>query len=288
MDNCNIAEPGQYEVNVSTDANDLHLSGDINRNSQRNLILAGDVIIHSGNYEQNWENVSDWFSGSTVSGVELTFGNTLLDNLQLDLGIDIPEDFHFLSSLGGTTDIEITCNGRITGLIQEPIFTGDVIILDGKISIVTQEFDIVAGSRIANQDDTAFNPQLDINLKTQNPIRGVLLEDGSTADLMVTATVTGVLENGDIDKARLSLQADPINSSSTAVFSDAFLLSLLLPGSSISRSFGGITFTLSSGFDPNERHIIAEYPLPRNMSIKVEGDERGDFGIDIQFLERRF
>lgn len=288
LDNCNIAEPGQYEVNASTDANDLHLSGDINRNSQRNLILAGDVIIHSGNYEQNWENVSDWFSGSTVSGVELTFGNTLLDNLQLDLGINIPEDFHFLSSLGGTTDIEITCNGRITGLIQEPIFTGDVIILDGKISIVTQEFDIVAGSRITNQDDTAFNPQLNINLKTQNPIRGVLLEDGSTADLMVTATVTGVLENGDIDKARLSLQADPINSSSTAVFSDAFLLSLLLPGSSISRSFGGITFTLSSGFDPNERHIIAEYPLPRNMSIKVEGDERGDFGIDIQFLERRF
>ena len=288
LDNCNIAEPGQYEVNVSTDANNLHLSGDLNKYSQRNLMLSGDVVIHSGNYEQNWENVRDWFSGSTVSGVELTFGNTLLDNLQLDLGIDIPEDFHFLSSLGGTTDIEITCNGRITGLIQEPIFTGDVIILDGKISIVTQEFDIVEGSRITNQDDTAFNPQLDINLKTQNPIRGVLLEDGSTADLMVTATVTGVLENGDIDKARLRLQADPINSSSTAVFSDAFLLSLLLPGSSISRSFGGITFTLSSGFDPNERHIIAEYPLPRNMSIKVEGDERGDFGIDIQFLERRF
>ena len=288
MDNCNIVEPGQYEVNVSTATNDLHLSGDISKNSQRNLRLLGDVVIHSGNYEQNWENVRDWFSGSTVSGVELTFGNTLLDNLQLDLGIDIPEDFHFLSSIGGSTDIEITCNGRITGLIQEPIFTGDVIILDGKISIVTQEFDIVEGSIITNHDDTGFNPHLDIILKTQNPIRGVLLEDGSTADLMVTATVTGVLENGDIDKARLSFHADPINSSSTAVFSDAFLLSLLLPGSSISRSFGGITFTLSSGFDPNERHIIAEYPLPRNMSIKVEGDERGDFGIDIQFLERRF
>ncbi len=288
LDNCIITEPGQYEVNVSTNANDLHLIGDINKNSQRNLILSGDVIIHSGNYEQNWENVRDWFSGSTVSSVELTFDNTLLDNLQLDLGIDMPEDFHFLSSLGGTTDIEITCNGRITGLIQEPIFTGDVTILDGKISIVTQEFDIVEGSRITNQDDTAFNPQLDIVLKTQNPIRGVLLEDGSTADLMVIATVTGVLENGDIDKARLSFQADPINSSSTAVFSDAYLLSLLLPGSSISRSFGGITFTISSGFDPNERHIIAEYPLPRNMSIKVEGDERGDFGVDIQLLERRF
>ena len=288
MDNCIITEPGQYEVNVSTDANDLRLIGNVNKNSQRNLILSGDLIIHSGNYEQNWENVRDWFSGTTVSSVELTFDNTLLDNLQLDLGIDIPEDFHFRSSLGGTTDIEITCNGRITGLIQEPIFTGDVTILDGKISIVTQEFDIVEGSRITNRDDTAFNPQLDIVLKTQNPIRGVLLEDGSTADLMVTATVTGVLENGDIDKARLSFQADPINSSSTAVFSDAYLLSLLLPGSSISRSFGGITFTISSGFDPNERHIIAEYPLPRNMSIKVEGDERGDFGVDIQLLERRF
>lgn len=288
MENCIIVEPGQYEVDVSTDTNDLRLTGNIGKNSQRNLILSGDIIVHSGNYEQNWENVRDWFSGSTVSSVELTFGNTLLDNLQLDLGIDIPQDFHFLSSVGGTTDIEITCNGRITGLIQEPIFTGDVTIIDGKISIVTQVFNIVEGSRITNQDDTAFNPQLDIILKTQNPIRGVVLEDGSTADLMVTATVTGVLDNGDIDKARLSFQADPINSSSTAVFSDAYLLSLLLPGSSISRSFGGITFTISSGFDPNERHIIAEYPLPRNMSIRVEGDERGDFGVDVQLLERRF
>lgn len=288
MDNCIIAEPGQYEANVSTNTNDLRLTGNVNRNSQENLILSGDIIIHSGNYEQNWENVRDWFSGATVSGVELTFGNTLLDNLQLDLGIDIPEDFHFQSSLGGTTDIEITCNGRITGLIQEPIFTGAVTILDGKISIVTQEFDIVEGSRITNQSDTAFNPQLDIILKTQNPIRGVLLEDGSTADLMVTATVTGVLENGDIDKARLRFQANPINSSTTAVFSDAYVLSLLLPGSSISRSYGGFTFTISSGFDPNQRHIIAEYPLPNNMSIRVEGDERGDFGADIQFLERRF
>lgn len=285
---CNFAEPGQYLAKVSTGIEHLHLYGNLDKNQKSNLTLSGDVIIHSGNYEQNWENVRDLFSGSSVSSVELTFGNTLLDSLQLDLGIDIPEDFHFLSSIGGSTDIEITCNGRLTGLIQEPIFTGEVTILKGKISIITQEFDIVEGSRITNQSDIAFNPKLDILLKSPNPIRGVLLEDGTTADLMVTATVTGVLPNGDIDKARLNLQADPINSSSTVVFSDAYVMSLLLPGSSISRSFGGITFTISSGFDPNERHIIAEYPLPRNMSIKVEGDERGDFGVDVQLLERRF
>ena len=288
LDNCSFAEPGQYLVNVSTGVNDLRLYGNMDETQHNNLTLSGDILIHSGNYEQNWENVRDWFSGGTVSGAELTFGNTFLDNLQLDLGVDIPEDFHFLSSLGGTTDIEITCNGQITGLIQEPIFSGEVTILKGKISMVTQEFDIVEGSRITNQDETAFNPKLDITLKTPNPIRGVLLEDGSTADLMVTATVTGTLENGDIDKARLGFIVDPINSSTTTIFSDAYVLSLLLPGSSISRSFGGITFTISSGFDPNERHIIAEYPLPRNMSIKVEGDERGDFGVDVQLLERRF
>ena len=288
LDNCNFAEPGQYLANVSTGVNNLHLYGNVGDVQPNNLTLSGDVVIHSGNYEQNWENVRDWFSGGTVSSVELIFDNTFLDNLQLDLMIDIPEDFHFLSSLGGTTDIEITCNGRLTGLIQEPIFSGEVTILKGKISIVTQEFEIVEGSRITNQDETTFNPKLDIILKTPNPIRGVLLEDGSTADLNVTATVTGILENGDIDKARLGFQVDPINSSTTTVFSDAYVLSLLLPGSSISRSFGGITFTISSGFDPNERHIIAEYPLPKNMSIKVEGDERGDFGVDVQLLERRF
>lgn len=288
LDNCSFAEHGQYLANVSTGLNNLRLFGNMGDVQHNNLTLSGDIVIHSGNYEQNWENVRDWFSGATVSSVELTFGNTFLDNLQLDLGVDIPDDFHFLSSLGGTTDIEITCNGRVTGLIQEPIFSGEVTILKGKISIVTQEFEIVEGSRITNQDETVFNPKLDIILKTPNPIRGVLLEDGSTADLNVTATVTGTLENGDIDKARLGFQVEPINSSTTTVFSDAYVLSLLLPGSSISRSFGGITFTISSGFDPNERHIIAEYPLPKNMSIKVEGDERGDFGVDVQLLERRF
>lgn len=286
--NCSFVETGQYLAEVSTGIDDLRLFGIVDEDQHNNLTLSGDIIIHSGNYEQNLENIRDWFSGRTVSSVELTFGNTFLDDLQLDLGIEIPEDFHFLSSLGGTTDIEITCNGRITGLIQEPIFSGEVTILKGKISMVTQEFDIVEGSRITNEDETAFNPKLDITLRTPNPIRGVLLEDGSTADLMVTATVTGTLENGDIDKARLGFLVDPINSSTTTLFSDAYVLSLLLPGSSISRSFGGITFTLSSGFDPNERHIIAEYPLPRNMSIKVEGDERGDFGVDVQLLERRF
>ena len=288
LDNCIFAEPGQYLANISSGDNELHLKGAIGESNENNLTISGDIIIHSGEYEQNWENVRDWFSGSTVSGVELTFGNTILDSLQLDLGIDIPEDFHFRTSLTGSTNIEINCNGRLTGLIQEPIFTGEVTILKGKISIVTQEFDIVEGSRITNLDDTAFNPRLDIILKAPNPIRGVLLENGSTADLLVTATVTGVLPNGDIDKARVDFQADPLNSSTTEIFSDADILALLLPGSSISRSFGGITFTISSGFDPNERHIIGEYPLPNNMSIKVEGDERGDFGVDVQLLERRF
>ena len=279
---CNFVEPGSYQINLSS--GDLHLHGTIEK-----PILTGDININLGSYEQNWETVRDWFSGSTISEVDrLTFNTPFLRRLKLDVGIEIPNNFHFLSSLGGPTDIEIDCSGQLTGTIQNPIFIGDVSLLKGRISIITQIFEIDERSIISNRDETAFNPVLDISLKTLNPIRGVLLRDGSTADLAVTATVTGTLENGDIDKAKLSFQAEPLNSSTTEVFTDAEILALLSPGNSISRSFGGILFTVSSGLDPNERHIIAEYPLPFNLSIKVEADEKGEFGVDFQLLERKF
>ena len=288
LDKSTFIENNRYRVEMSAD--NLHLSGNI---TDTTLVttLAGDIEIHSGHYRQdwNWQDLLDSFSARTVSDTDLFSDAPILRDLTLNLGVDMPNSFHLVSSTGGSTNIEITCRGgRLKGPIQQPIFSGTLSIPRGKISIFTQIFEIDEGSTITNPDETAFNPELDIRLKTPNAIRGILLSDGSTADLEVTATITGKLENGDIDKAKLSFGAEPLNSSTTEIFSDADVLALLSPGNLISRSFRGIIFTISSGFDPNERQIIAEYPLPRNMSIKVEGDEKGEFGVDIQLLEWRF
>ena len=284
---CVFIQPGQYEANISSGANGLHLYGDVNtaEPTLTELILTGDVIIHSGYYEQNWEIIRDWFSGGTVSEAQLAFSSPFLRNFQLDVGIEISDNFHFRSSLGGSTDIKIGCReGRLIGLIQEPNFIGEISLLEGEISIFPQIFEIVEDSTINNQDDSEFNPVLNISLQLPNPIRGVLLRDGGSADVMVSATVTGTLKSN-----RLSFTGVPLNSTTTEVFSEADVIALLSPRNSFLFSYGGFVFTLSV-FDPNERHIIAEYPLPfgENMSIKVEGDEKGEFGVDLQLLERRF
>ncbi|MDE0087137.1 MAG: hypothetical protein OXU23_15560 [Candidatus Poribacteria bacterium] len=283
LTDCTFTQPRLYEININSD--ELRLHGKI-----ADMILEGHIRIDSGYYRQdwNWEDVLNAFSAGIVREADLFSYAPLLRELDLDVDIDIPDNFHLRSSTGGNTDIEIACSGQITGAFQEPLFTGNVSILKGKIGIVTQVFEVVEGSTIRNSSTTAFNPELNISLEIPNPIRGVLLRDGSTADLKITATITGILENGDIDKAKLNLHAEPLNSSTTEFLTEADVLALLLPGNFFSRSFGGITFTISSGFDPNERHIIAEYPLPKNMSIKVEGDEKGEVGVDIQLLERRF
>ncbi len=283
LTDCTFTEPRLYQININSD--ELRLHG-----KMTDMILEGHIKIDSGHYRQdwNWEDVLNIFSAGTVREADLFSYAPILRELDLDIGIDIPNNFHLRSSTGGNTDIEIACSGQITGAIQEPLFTGNVSILKGKIGIITQVFEIVGDSTIRNSSTTAFNPELNIFLEIPNPIRGVLLRDGSTADLKITATLTGILENGDIDKAKLNFHAEPLNSSTTEYFTEADVLALLLPGNFFSRSFGGITFTISSGLDPNERHIIAEYPLPKNMSIKVEGDEKGDVGVDVQLLERRF
>ena len=285
LKNSIFTENEEYQIELSSE--NLHLTGMI-----ADTTLNGDIRIHSGQYKQNWNWVDllDSFSAGTVTDTDLLFYMPIIRNVTLDLGIDIPNKFHLLSSTGGHTDIEIKCRGQLSGAIQAPIFTGDLSILRGKISIITQIFEIQEGSTIRNLSDKSFSPELDIILMTPNPIRGVVLRDGSIADLMITATVTGKLENGNIDNANVSLGADPINSSTTVIFTDADVLALLSPGNSISRSFAGITFTISSGFDENQRHIIAEYPLPfgNNMSIRMEGDEKGEYGVDLQLLERRF
>ena len=289
LENCDFIEPGTYQVVLSTD--NLHLYGNVD-----NPILDGDIRILSGLYEQNWNwiDVLESFAAPTVSDIDIISDAPILRNLNLDLGIEVSDSFHLLSSTGGTTNIEITCNGQLNGSIQRPIFSGTVTIPEGIISIYTQIFEIDESttSTIINQSDKSFNPELNIHLKLPNTIRNVIQSDGSTADYDFYASVTGTLENGNPDQAVLTLRAEPINSSTTDELTEADLLALLLPGSTFSQSLVGITFTISSGFNANERHITAEIPLTLlgwNLPITVEGNEKkGEFGVDIQLLQGNF
>ena len=289
LENCDFIEVGTYQVLLSTD--NLHLYGNVD-----NPILDGDLRILSGLYEQNWNwiDVLESFAAPTVSDIDIISDAPILRNLNLDIGIEVSDSFHLLSSTGGTTNIEITCNGQLNGTIQRPIFSGTVTIPKGIISIYTQIFEIDESitSTIINQSDKSFNPELNIHLKLPNTIRNVLQSDGSTADYDFYASVTGTLENGNPDQAVLTLRAEPINSSTTEELTEADLLALLLPGSTFSQSLVGITFTISSGFNANERHITAEIPLTLlgwNLPITVEGNEKkGEFGVDIQLLQGNF
>ncbi len=285
LSDCTFTEPGKYEITVNSD--DFRLHGNI-----KDLILEGYVKIDSGYYRQdwNWEDVLNAFSAGTVSESDLFVYAPILSELDLNVRIDIPNNFHLRSSIGGNTNIEIACNGQLTGAIQEPLFTGTVSILNGEISTVIRTFEIVGDSTITNTSPTAFNPELNIFLEIPNPIRGVLLKDGSTADLKITATITGVLENGDIDKAKINFYAEPLNSSTTEFISEADILTLLLPGNSLSLSLGGFIVTISKGYS-DERYIVAEYPFSlfgKKIPIKVEGEGKDKYGVDVQLLEERF
>lgn len=283
MRNSTFTESGKYQVTLSSD--NLHLSGML-----VDTKLNGDIKIHTGRYRQNWSDVLDAFTAGTVTDSDLFSYAPILRNLTLNLGIDIPSNFRLLSSTGGTTDIEIKCSGEMTGSLQAPIFTGNLSILTGKISTFTQIFEIQEGSTITNLSDKSFDPELNLLLQTRHPIRGVILSDGTTADFIIYVSITGILPNGDPEKANVEIWADPINSSTTEILTDAQILALLSPGNTFLLSFGGFTFTISPRFDQNQGHIIAEYPLPfgNNMSIKMEGGETGELGVDLQLLERRF
>ena len=263
-----FAQEGQYHLEV--DSATLGFDGPI-----ASPLLTGTVNIRDGEYRQNWENVREWFAGTSVTATEVALDASPLRELQLDVRLNVPS-FYLLSSVVGPTDIHIACDGTLTGLVQQPIFKGDVRILDGRVSFLTQQFAFVEGSRISNDSTTVFDPGLDIRLRTVNPLRAVPLRDGSTADLDVLLTYQGNLSDADFN-----LRAEPVNATTTELPTQEEIWTLL--SQRLTLPFGGVTF----GFEPYSRHISVEYLLPRNMSLKFERDKHEGYGIDFQF-EGRF
>ena len=266
-------QQGQYRVELASTS--FRLSGELLRPS-----LTGSLHINGGYYQQNWESVRDWLTGVSVKETELVLDYPILQDLHLDgMDINIPNNFRVLSSITGPTDIEISCLGKLFGPINEPVFSGNVSVLNGKIGTFTQIFEFTEGSTISNQSTVDFNPELNIFLRTPNRIRGVLPRDGSTVDLQVYASLTGTLNN-----PNFTLSAPP--ETTTEVLTQGEIINFLLQNAAFSGALGGFTFSFHRPLDEDARYISAEYPLGKNVSIKIETNEKREHGIDLEFKGR--
>ena len=259
-------QPGKYQVTLGTDLTQLHLRGGFD-----DPYLTGDLNISAGDYQQNWESVRDWLAGASVSEMDLALDYPILRHLNLDVGVNIPDNFRVLSSITGPTDIEIASSGRLIGRIQNPVFNGNISILRGKVFFL-QTFELIEGSRITNRSTDEFDPELNISLRTPNQIRGVLPRNQSTVDLEIYARLTGTSTNPEFV---LSAPNAP------EVLSHEDIFTFLVRNAAFSHALGGFTFNFHRPLDEEARSISAEYQLRENMSIKIESNEKGEYGVDV-------
>ena len=265
-------QPGKYQVKLGANPTQLHLQGRFDDPS-----LTGNLNISQGYYEQNWDAVVDWFSGASVSEVDVILDYPILRNLELDVDIDISDNFRVLSSIMGPTDIEIASSGsKLVGPIKNPVFSGTVSVISGK-SVIGQTFEFVEGSRITNRSTVQFDPELNISLRTPNRIRGVLPRDESTVDLEINASLTGTLNNPEF------VLSAP---NATEILSQEEIMTFLVRNAAFSRAFGEFTFNFHRPYDVDARSVSAEYQLKENMSIKIENNEKGEYGVGFEIKGR--
>ncbi len=260
-----------YQANLNSA--ELRLHGNLLRPS-----LTGNLNIDSGYYQQNWESVRDWLTGVSIKEADVALDYPILRDLYLDVDINIPANFRVLSSITGPTDIEIACLGKLLGPINQPVFSGDVSLRSGRVGLILQPFEIIEGSTISNRDTFNFNPDLNIRLRTPQRIRGVLPRDESIVDLQVHAALTGALNN-----PNFTLSAPTATTAEVLTHED--IIEFLIRNTSISRAFGGFTFSVQRPLEEDARYY-GEYPLSENMSIKIETNDQGEHGIDFEIKGR--
>ncbi|MYB96921.1 hypothetical protein F4Y43_24010, partial [Candidatus Poribacteria bacterium] len=266
-------QPGKYQIRLGANPTQLHLRGGFDDPS-----LTGNLNISQGYYKQNWEAVVDWFARTSVSEVDVILDYPILRDLYLNVDIDIPNNFDVLSSITGPTDIEISSSGgKLIGPIQKPVFNGTVSVLNGKIGLVPQTFEFIEGSRITNGSTSEFDPELNIFLRTPDRIRGVLPRDQSTVDLEINASLTGTLTN---PAFVLSAPNAP------ETLSHEEIMTFLIRNAAFSRAFWGFTFNFHRPHDEDARSVSAEYQLRKNMSIKIENNEKGEYGVGFEIKGR--
>ena len=264
----------QYKIDLDANPSQFYLQGEFDDPK-----LTGNLNISGGYYKQNWKTVRDWLIGASVREVDLILDYPILRNLKLDVEIDIADNFHVRSSITGPTDIRISCTGDLIGPIQEPIYKGNVSVLSGEIALIPQTFEFIedSNSSITNRSLDDFNPELNLSLRTPDPIRGVLPRDESTVDLEIYATLTGTLKNPDF------VLSAP---NATEVLTHEEIWEFLVRNISFSHALGAFTFNFHRLSDEDARSISAEYQLRENMSIKVESNEKGEYGADFEIKGR--
>ena len=266
-------QPGAYQIKLGAKPTQLRLKGTFDEPA-----LTGNLNISQGYYKQNWQTVMDWFGGASVSEVDLLLNYPILRDLYVNVDIDIPDNFRVLSSITGPTDIEISSSGgKLIGPIRQPVFNGTVSVLGGKIGFVLQTFEFIEGSRITNRSPVEFDPDLRIFLRTPDRIRGVLPRDASTVDLEINTSLTGTLKNPEFVMSAAN---------TTEILSHEEIMTFLVRHAAFSRAFGGFTFNFHRPHDIDARSISAEYQLRENMSIKIENNEKGEYGVDVEMKGR--
>ena len=268
-------QQGKYGIELDDDPSQFYLQGGFDAPE-----LTGNINISGGYYKQNWETVRDWLAGASVTEMDVMLDYPILRDLELEIGIDIADNFEVHSSIAGPTDIKISCAGKLVGPIQKPIYNGNVSVLSGKIVIIpfeTFEFIEDAGSSITNRSLDVFNPELNLSLRTPKRIRGVLPRDGSTVDLQILAKFTGTLNNPDF------ILSTP---DATEVLTHEDISAFLVRNISFSHALGPFTFNFHRLNDADARSISAEYQLRENMSIKIESNENSEYGADFEIKGR--
>ena len=270
----NFEQSGKYKIELDSNPSQFYLQGGFDDPK-----LTGNLNVSGGYYEQNWETVRDWLVGASVSEMDLMLDYPILRDLILEIYIDIADNFEVRSSIAGPTDIQVSCTGRLIGPIQKPIYNGNVSVLSGEIAFIPQTFEFIedSNSSITNRSLDVFNPELNLFLRTPDYIRGVLPRDESTVDLEIYATFTGTLSNPD-----LTLSAP----NATEVLTQKEIWAFLVRNISFSHALGAFTFNFHRFNDAGARSISAEYQLRRNMSIKIESNENGEYGADFEIKGR--
>ncbi len=266
-------QQGQYQIYL--DSTDFRLHGELLRPR-----LTGNLHINGGYYQQSWAIVRDWLTKISVKETDVVLDYPILRDLHLDVDLNIPDNFHVISHITGPTNLEIACLGKIVGPINQPVFSGNISVPRGKVVFFAQTFEIVEGSTISNQSTVDFNPVLNVHLQTPNRIRGILPRNETTVDLQVFGALTGTLNN-----PNFTLSAS--SETTTEILTDEDIVAFLFRNAGLSGAFGRFTFSVHRPLEEDARSISAEYPLGKNVSIKIETNEKREHGIDVE-LKGRF
>ena len=108
----------------------------------------------------------------------------------------------------------------------------------------------------------------------------MLPRDETTVDLQVYASLTGTLNNLNFT---LSAPAE----TTTEVLTHEDILTFLWRNAALSGTLGRFNFSVHRPLEEDARYISAEYPLGKNVSIKIETNEKREHGIDVE-LKGRF